>query len=497
MTYIDYDNGDTAFGVVDTAKAGYNSISSNTVTMAYSGWSCNWVTYLNVDASAVGDNTISAVTLTAEVSGSTDSKRVTVWGAGYNTSTWSSSLTYNTADLSITTVGDTYTTSTKSASTFETATLDITDAFTDNDNNDDNIVTILIYETAAAGGYITNPSVTVTYYEADSAADYAVVFVDESGNVLKDTVTYTGATGASIELEDEDTEDIWVDGVKYVYESDDASGQTIASDGSTVVTVTFRVAETYSYTVYGTAGDTTFEIGTDSVYEGETGSCPYSIYVSVDSVLYSASNDNSTYYYIAQVTPDADDYSYTISYSEAGVTGVVYCGEGENIEGMTASTSAVASYRTSGGTIGYSDEAVTITNLSAGKYYIVAGTFQCSDANTTELDFVFTAGEDTVFTAQHTSYSTWPIAYTSDEFELSVASDLVLQPSYDGGSANGLDYIYVVQTEAGIGEETGIENIAADTTGNETVTYYNLQGMKVENPTKGVYIMNGKKVAIK
>ena len=44
------------------------------------------------------------------------------------------------------------------------------------------------------------------------------------------------------------------------------------------------------------------------------------------------------------------------------------------------------------------------------------------------------------------------------------------------------------------GEDTGIENV-----GIETVVegIYDLQGRKVENPSTGIYIVNGKKVLVK
>ena len=45
------------------------------------------------------------------------------------------------------------------------------------------------------------------------------------------------------------------------------------------------------------------------------------------------------------------------------------------------------------------------------------------------------------------------------------------------------------------GESTGISNIEAETTNDGVI--YNLRGQRVENPTKGLYIINGKKVIIK
>ena len=45
-----------------------------------------------------------------------------------------------------------------------------------------------------------------------------------------------------------------------------------------------------------------------------------------------------------------------------------------------------------------------------------------------------------------------------------------------------------------MGTNTGVEEIEAEET--ETVIY-NLQGIRVDNPQPGIYIVNGKKVYIK
>ena len=45
-------------------------------------------------------------------------------------------------------------------------------------------------------------------------------------------------------------------------------------------------------------------------------------------------------------------------------------------------------------------------------------------------------------------------------------------------------------------ETTGISNAAVETTEDDG-TYYNLQGVRVMNPQKGIYIKNGKKIVIK
>lgn len=83
MTYVDGSNPTTSYGEIatgSTARAGYNSIGTQDgfpyVNLANSGWGCNWITFIEVDASAYMGR-ITNATLTAEVSGATDSKRTT------------------------------------------------------------------------------------------------------------------------------------------------------------------------------------------------------------------------------------------------------------------------------------------------------------------------------------------------------------------------------------------------------------------------------------
>ena len=177
MTYVDFSNADTAAGYIasgSTATSGYNNFNNGTIGMGNTGWGVNYITYLKVDASGITDNVISA-TLSMDVSGTTDNKRNGTYGAvNIAYTAWDNSLTYNTANtngmLSGTQAGDTVTTSTKSYSEFETKTIDITDALK---NDDDKVLTIAIYETEPAGGYVKNPSVKVKH---SSSAGYTVTY---------------------------------------------------------------------------------------------------------------------------------------------------------------------------------------------------------------------------------------------------------------------------------------------------------------------------------
>ena len=60
-----------------------------------------------------------------------------------------------------------------------------------------------------------------------------------------------------------------------------------------------------------------------------------------------------------------------------------------------------------------------------------------------------------------------------------------------------LTFPFVVLNEDGTlpDEEEGIRRIAAGNAGNAPL--YNLQGQRVDQPVKGLYIQNGKKVVVK
>ncbi len=174
MTHVDYDNPNTSYGKIAVATSGYNSIVDNTVTMPYPTWGANHIAYLKVDASNIPNGKyIQSATLTIQVSGSTDGKRGTAWGVGYNSSAWSENMTYNTADKTIKLCGGIQYTTTTSSAVFETKTFDITEIMKGRDNSNA-AVNVIVYETAAAGGYVKNPTVSVIYSDDAPIVNYEV-----------------------------------------------------------------------------------------------------------------------------------------------------------------------------------------------------------------------------------------------------------------------------------------------------------------------------------
>lgn len=376
MTYVDSEAADDAIGEIaagETAKTGYNKISGGAVALGNAAWHCNWITYLQVDASGIpADATITNAVLSFEQSGSTDSKRTTGVGAGYNSSVWASDMTYNTADKSITTLGDVVWTSTKSATVFEAKTINITPALA---SDDDKIVTILLYETAAAGCYIKNPMVTLTY-TTEAVADYTVKYVatiEGEEKEIKDARTETGVVGQTAAIVDADKADIVFEGVKYVYDADDADAVTIQDDNSSVVTVSFVEAPSYTYTVADNLGNT---LVSDKAYEGDNVNFWVPYYVFQDGKFYKnpTLSAGSLSYGQSTISSISEDVDITVTYTEEEGTDVVFFSEAENLTGVTPYEDGFTQIRMSNGKTGYYAAEAAFVKLPAGTYTLTAAT---------------------------------------------------------------------------------------------------------------------------
>lgn len=187
MTYIDYNQADVALGQLDTIRAGYNKVPAvdGTIGFGNTGWGENKIGVLKVDVSAI-PGTVQKATLKAKISGSSDSKRTTGWGVALTDNEWAADLTYATAGSwtvsALLNGGDQVWSTQKSAAVFEEGSWDITEALSAGQSS----ATLLVYETAAAGGYMTEAYADVEYepYEATTTKydfeDGNNIFTDDS-----------------------------------------------------------------------------------------------------------------------------------------------------------------------------------------------------------------------------------------------------------------------------------------------------------------------------
>lgn len=134
------------------------------------------------------------------------------------------------------------------------------------------------------------------------------------------------------------------------------------------------------------------------------------------------------------------------------------------------------------------------TNLENAKFYTPGIYFAESfSVSTTKPASVNTLAEESETTAIGYNYSKAPYVTTADISKVASGSDIYATISKNGASHTF--YFTINKTTEGWGVSTGVE--AIHTEDGEAV-YYNLQGVRVDNPDRGIYVkvVNGKAVKV-
>lgn len=285
----------------------------------------------------------------------------------------------------------------------------------------------------------------------DPSADnvsYTVKFVDADGNSIKDDATYDDAPGATIAVSESDKANIVYNGVTYIYDEDDAEGQTVAEDGTTVITVKFRVAEMWSYTVNEVCGEAVARNTTGEGAENTTIKAPYRRYNVVDGVLYEKGATNKEYNHSFSLNEDGKEVN--LAYTATETTDVVFLSEGEDIPGLSRCNSSNTGIRSSNSASAYAANGkVKITTLAPGTYKIVAGIYDAS--STHDSHWIFLAGEEQVADLNCTVVNLQELS--SEEFTLEKETAIYL--GQGGANNRGLDYVYIT----GNGGTVDVESI--------------------------------------
>ena len=141
---------------------------------------------------------------------------------------------------------------------------------------------------------ITEEVPSTTYY------DYTVKFVlENSSTELKAAEVRSGISGTHPTLTSEDKAMFTIDDVTYQYVSDDAADQTIEEDGSTVVTIFYKVAVPLPYQVVAVDGNNTelAVVAEGELYEGESTTAYYTKAVKKDGQWYMIAQNATDPYY--------------------------------------------------------------------------------------------------------------------------------------------------------------------------------------------------------
>ncbi len=270
---------------------------------------------------------------------------------------------------------------------------------------------------------ILNPSSNV--------AKYTVKYVDESGNDIKDATKGTGEPGASITLSDTEKSSFYNNDKtkKYVYKSDDSAGKTIAGNGTTVVTITFKEATTYNYSVVDNLGN---ELANGNAFEGDNVTFYVPYYAFKGGKFYQSPTLSSGTLSYGQGTLSAisANTNITVTYTEEANTKVVFYSEAEKLLGVTVQNDGFTNIRMSNGAAGYFAEPTQVTSLQPGVYTLTAAT----RAGTTK----FTVNGSKEILNLTSSGSV--VTATSEEFVISNESAIVATA---GNASNYFDYVII------------------------------------------------------
>lgn len=231
---------------------------------------------------------------------------------------------------------------------------------------------------------------------------------------------------------------IMKDGKKYIYVSDDAASKPIAEDGSTVVTVNYREAATWKYTL---VDDKNAKIKEGSDFEGETiyASYPRFEFNKKDSTLVEADVTNKEYR--KSFVLDANNKPISVAYKKGTQKSIVFYTEGENIEGTTACTYGNVAVRASNALTAIATKDVLVTKLPAGKYKLHVGTFSSKSSGHDAYKAKIAVGSNVYEFATTVNL----LESVSDEIILSVTTPVTYLAE---GSSNdcSLDYIFIEKT---------------------------------------------------
>lgn len=264
---------------------------------------------------------------------------------------------------------------------------------------------------------------------------YTIKYTKDGSSIKEDLVINT-IVGIQVTASDDQIADFVENNQKYIYVSGNTTITTVEDATQNIITLVYRDAASYTYTVKASTGKT---ITSSTAFENDAITYYYPQYQLVEGVLYEAAKSGTNPYYGKTFTLTSNNQEITVDYSATEITNVVFFSEAELIEGASASKSSNADIRCSSGYGAYFTDATIITNLPAGKYKVAGQVW---------------GGAGTEFTAVVNGETVWSLTTTGSlaadkieeatEFVLNAAADITI-PAI--GNANRvLDYIIIQKT---------------------------------------------------
>lgn len=282
------------------------------------------------------------------------------------------------------------------------------------------------------------PVLKITTVSASSTTKYTIKYVDASGKDIKEAQEYDGIIGQNFTASTEDMAAVHTSDKKYIYESGNETKAAVKEATSNVITLKFREAAKYKYTVNNNINNYAVS---GTVFEGDNAKVAFSQYILKDGVLYETNKiDDNRKEFNWTFAVNEDKTVKTLNYKETTIKNVAYYSEGENIEGLTIINSGNSAVRSSNSASAYAKDAdVVFTTLPAGKYKLTSVVYKGSSADAT---FSYKAGEKIIFT--HKAEAINSHTKTSEEFTLNESTPISLVKG--GGTNQGVDFIYIQRT---------------------------------------------------
>lgn len=312
------------------------------------------------------------------------------------------------------------------------------------------------------------PVLKITTVSASSTTKYTIKYVDASGKDIKEAQEYDGIIGQNFTASTEDMAAVYTSDKKYIYESGNETKVAVKEAASNIITLKFREAAKYKYTVKNNINDYAVS---GTAFEGDNAKVAFSQYILKDGVLYETNKiDDNRKQFNWTFAVNEDNTVKTINYTKTTINNVAYYSEGENIEGLTIINSGNSAVRSSNSASAYAKDAdVVFTTLPAGKYKLTSVVYKGSSSNAT---FSYKAGEKVIFT--HTATNINSDTKTSEEFTLNESTPISLVKG--GNDKQGIDFIYIQRT----GDAT--ETVLVSKAGYATyATKYNVEVPNDEN----------------
>lgn len=279
---------------------------------------------------------------------------------------------------------------------------------------------------------------------------YTVKFVLENTTTeLKEAEVRDGAIGTQPTITDDDKAMFTVDEQTYMYVSDDAEGQTIADDGSTVVTITYKEATPQAYQVVAVDGNGTqlAVVAEGELYEGQSTTAYYTKAVEKDGQWYMIGQNATDPYYGVTVSGRE---TVNKTYAASDITWFT------EIEDLTPSRSWAAEglypnrYSKGAARRLYKNSYVTLGNFDSGIYSVTLRARNNSASQPASLPLFLVDADGNLGEEAIGTFGEWAKAgqaeFTIDNVTIPAGCGLALNNNTDWNSNLEMDYVYIKRT---------------------------------------------------